>query len=109
MSVIDKLILISFLLFCMNVSVKADSEANELRGELLYITSCDACHTSSIHWRDKKLVNDWNGLKFQVTRWQEIAKASWSAQDIEDVTLYLNKRFYHYSNTEAKTVTEASK
>lgn len=109
MAVIDKSILTLCLLFCMSTSAQADREANELRGELLYITSCDACHTSSIHWRDKKLVTDWNGLKFQVTRWQEIAKASWSTQDIEDVTLYLNKRFYHYSNTEAKTVTETFK
>ena len=109
MAVIDKLILTLCLLFCMSTSALADSETNEMRGELLYVTSCDACHTSSIHWREKKLATDWKSLRTQVVRWQIIAKASWSAQDVEDVTSYLNKRFYHYSNAEAKTVTETFK
>jgi len=93
------------LSFYMMTLVQAGEVPNEMRGELLYMTNCDACHTSSMHWREKKLAKDWKSLKQQVVRWQTIAKTSWTKQDIEDVTLYLNKRYYHYQNTEPKAVT----
>jgi mono/diheme cytochrome c family protein len=106
MTILGKLILAISLIFSISTIVLAESELNEERGELLYTTHCDACHTSAMHWRAKKLAKDWKSLKAQVVRWQVIAKASWGAQDIESVTQYLNKRFYHYPNTEPKAVAE---
>ena len=44
------------------------------QGELLYTTHCIACHTTEVHWRDKKLAKDWRTLIAQVRRWQENSK-----------------------------------
>jgi mono/diheme cytochrome c family protein len=66
------------------------------RGQLLYSTHCVACHSDRIHWRDRKLVKDWQSLRSEVHRWQEVAGLRWSAGDIEAVSQYLNTVYYHY-------------
>ena len=71
----------------------------ESRGELLYATHCLACHTSQMHWRDKKQATDWNSLKAQVRQWQAVAVLDWSEDDILGVTRYLNESFYGFSQT----------
>jgi mono/diheme cytochrome c family protein len=68
----------------------------ESRGELLYSTHCIACHTSQMHWRDKKLATDWASLKAQVQRWQAGAMLGWNEQDVIEVTRYLNDTFYRF-------------
>ena len=64
------------------------------RGRLLYENTCGACHTTQPHWREQRLVRDWNGLLQQVTRWQGIAGQNWGRSEIGDVASYLNRRFY---------------
>lgn len=66
------------------------------RGELLYSTHCITCHTTAVHWRDKKLATTLSSLNFQVRRWQDISGLGWSESDIQDVTRYLNERIYRY-------------
>jgi mono/diheme cytochrome c family protein len=77
----------------------AGSARAESRGELLYSTHCIACHTTQVHWRDKKLATDWNSLKVQVRRWQAVAALGWSEEDVLDVTRHLNERFYGFTPT----------
>jgi mono/diheme cytochrome c family protein len=67
------------------------------RGELLYSTHCIACHSSQVHWRDKKLATDWTSLRAQVRRWQANAGLGWSEEEIADVTRHLNARYYHFT------------
>ena len=67
------------------------------RGEMLYKTHCDSCHTTQVHWRDRRLATDWRGLQSQVRRWQRNTGLKWSEQEIVDVTRYLNGRFYHFT------------
>ena len=69
------------------------------RGELLYSTHCISCHTSEMHWRDKRAATDWTSLKFQVRRWQSAAGLEWGEGDIQDVTRYLNESIYRYTQT----------
>ena len=66
----------------------------ESRGRLLYDNHCIACHTTQMHWRDRKLVNDWASLKVQVRRWQGAAQLNWSEDDIDDVARFLNDAYY---------------
>ncbi len=68
----------------------------ESRGELLYSTHCIECHTSQMHWRDKKLATNWDSLKAQVQRWQANATLGWNEQDVVEVTRYLNDTFYRF-------------
>ena len=69
------------------------------KGELLYSTHCIACHGDQMHWRDKKLANDWISLKGQVQRWQGVAMLRWSDEDIVSVAQYLNERYYRFPKT----------
>lgn len=66
------------------------------RGELLYSTHCIACHTTQVHWREKKLATDWRSLQSEVRRWQGASGLGWSNQDIAEVARYLNALHYHY-------------
>ncbi len=77
------------------------------RGELLYSTHCISCHTSEMHWRDKKVATDWTSLKFQVRRWQGNAGLAWRESDIEDVTRYLNESIYRYVQTSNSAISSS--
>ena len=66
------------------------------RGELLYSTHCITCHTSQMHWRDKRVATDWSSLNREVRRWQDASGLGWRESDIEDVTRYLNETIYRY-------------
>jgi len=66
------------------------------RGALLYETHCTMCHSTDIHWRDKKLATDWSSLLFQVRRWQANIGLNWSEAEINDVALHLNTLHYRF-------------
>jgi hypothetical protein len=66
------------------------------RGELLYDTHCKACHTTQLHWRDRRQAGDWPSLKGWVGHWQRELGLGWSESDIVDVARYLNERYYHH-------------
>jgi mono/diheme cytochrome c family protein len=66
------------------------------RGEMLYATHCIGCHTTQLHWRDKRTAVDWASLQFEVRRWQDAASLGWSDTDIADVARYLNQRIYRF-------------
>jgi HlyD family secretion protein len=74
----------------------AQSATASSRGELLYTTHCIACHTTQVHWRDKRLVKDWASLQGQVFRWQNNTGLGWTVEDINEVARYLNAQFYRF-------------
>jgi mono/diheme cytochrome c family protein len=65
------------------------------RGELLYTTHCIACHTTRVHWRDRRMVTDYPSLVAQVARWQANTGLGWSSEEIRDVARYLDVTVYH--------------
>jgi mono/diheme cytochrome c family protein len=69
------------------------SEATD-RGRLLYETHCIACHDTQVHWRDRRLVQDWAGLLVQVRLWQARALLGWTDDDVQAVARHLNERIY---------------
>lgn len=68
------------------------------RGELLYSVHCIACHSTQMHWRERKLAVDWPSLQRQVQRWQAYAELGWGKEDVAEVARYLNRLYYHYPN-----------
>ncbi|WP_454908508.1 c-type cytochrome [Variovorax gossypii] len=70
---------------------------SQSRGELLYNANCVACHNEKMHWRGRKLVNDWDSLAEQVRRWQQASSLGWGDEDIVEVSRYLNDRFYGFT------------
>jgi mono/diheme cytochrome c family protein len=88
---------VCILVACALVTSQAVAQPNEQRGELLYTTHCVACHTTEIHWRDKKLVTDWASLTKEIRRYEGVAGLGWSDADVADVARYLNTLYYHFS------------
>ncbi len=82
----------------------AQAPGNYAHGELLYQTHCIGCHSSQIHWRNKKTVKDWPTLKAEVNRWQKEAKLGWSDEDITDVASYLNSMHYLFPSPNRATL-----
>lgn len=78
------------------------SAADESRGKAIYTTYCIACHTTQVHWREKKLATDWTSLVFQVRRWEQNAGLSLSGDDVDAVARYLNGLFYRFPAPNSK-------
>ncbi len=74
----------------------AQAAADAQRGKVLYETRCSACHASSVHQRSARKAKSFDGLRTQVLRWCAQAGGSWSAEEIDDLTLYLNQRYYRF-------------
>jgi mono/diheme cytochrome c family protein len=70
------------------------------RGELLYTTHCIACHSTQMHWRDQRLATDLDSLRQQVRLWQGRALLSWTEDDVDEVTRYLDQRIYRFGRSQ---------
>ena len=77
-------------------AASAQSAAPASRGELLYATHCVTCHTTQVHWRQKKLATDWASLNAQVRRWAANAGVGWSDEEIADVAWYIDATLYRF-------------
>jgi mono/diheme cytochrome c family protein len=87
---------IALLVFASFAASAAQPIHEASRGELLYSTQCIACHSTQVHWRDKRIATDWTSLQLQVHRWQGVSGLQWSNEEIADVTGYLNSLHYHF-------------
>ena len=97
------------LMFATTVSVGQSSETREPRGELLYSTYCIGCHTTQVHWREKRLATDWTSLNFQVHRWQQNVAPGLADDDVAAIAIYLNDLYYHFPATDAKQAADDSR
>jgi mono/diheme cytochrome c family protein len=70
--------------------------ADAVRGGVLYETRCKACHGSSVRSKGARKAKSFDGVRTQVLRWSKEAGGRWSEDEIDDVTLYLNRRFYRF-------------
>ena len=90
------LLLAVLQLAALPLHAQAPAIAPPGRGELLYANHCIACHTTQVHWRDKRVVADFSSLVAQVARWQTNTGLDWSSEEIQDVVRYLNATMYHF-------------
>jgi hypothetical protein len=71
--------------------------ANADRGGELYESRCGECHSESVHGRKTRVATDFNEVRQWVSRWNENLKLRWGDEEIDDVTVYLNKTYYRYA------------
>lgn len=65
------------------------------RGQALYENHCQACHEDWAHTRDEaRAIGSRDALRARVSGWSVHSGLNWSAEEIDDVTDYLNRRFY---------------
>ena len=72
------------------------AEKDKPRGQLLYETHCGACHDTSVHGRNPRKADSIGKIKYWVTRWSKELKLNWSTSDIDEVTGFVNSKYYHY-------------
>jgi mono/diheme cytochrome c family protein len=85
------------LALCLAGLSGALAAANAERGKLLYETRCSACHEGSVHNRSARKAKSFDSLRAQVLRWSKEVGGSWTKDDVDDVTLYLNQRYYRFN------------
>lgn len=67
-----------------------------MRGRLLYENFCYHCHITEIHYRVNSRVDSLGMLVHMVALWQEEMQLGWRAEDVADVTSYLNWVYYRF-------------
>ena len=72
------------------------ASADAARGRTLYEARCSACHSTSVHSRNPRTAQDFDGIRFQVRRWAGETGTGWTADEIDDVSVYLNRRYYRF-------------
>lgn len=87
----------AMLVGCAILGHTAHAQSPEAyRGQLLYESTCVQCHAESVHNRKQRIAQSFDDVRWYVTRWSKAAGKTWSADNIHDVTLYLNERYYRY-------------
>jgi mono/diheme cytochrome c family protein len=74
----------------------AQAAADAERGKILYETRCSACHASSVHNRSARKAKSFEALRAQVLRWGAESGGNWTQDEIDDVTQFLNQRYYRF-------------
>jgi mono/diheme cytochrome c family protein len=69
-------------------------QADFRRGWQLHDDACTGCHGASMYSRPYHERNPYFTVRKQVEIWQEFVGMGWSAQQIDDVAYYVQKRFY---------------
>ena len=89
-------VLVTALMFAaLPLTAQSPPASAPSRGELLYATHCIACHTTQVHWRDRRLASDYPSLVAQVVRWQGNSGLGWTLEDVREVARYLDATIYH--------------
>ncbi len=90
------------VLFLAGSSALADNTSHPVpstlapRGEMLYTTHCNDCHTREVHWRARKLVTNFQQLHTEVKRWKDHVAKEWTEEEVREVTRHLNDTLYHF-------------
>jgi hypothetical protein len=80
------------LLFLLLPAAAAAQDAE--RGRLLYQTYCGGCHYERVHDRLRSEVKDLSDLRDMVARWAPQTKRSFTLDEREEITQYLNESHY---------------
>ena len=68
------------------------------RGQALYENQCSSCHDTQLHAPGRtRHVTTLAQLRARVAAWSIHAGLEWSDEEINDVTSYLNGRFYRFT------------
>jgi mono/diheme cytochrome c family protein len=64
------------------------------RGQALYENHCRSCHETGAHTRKDHRAKSIEDIRSRVAAWSIHSGLGWGPEEIEDVTRYLNRRFY---------------
>ena len=87
---------LAWLMVCALAAPALALGADDGRGRALYETACDRCHDTSVHQREVRKAKSISAIRAEVERWSKDLGVGWSGEEIDDVTVYLNKRYYFF-------------
>lgn len=96
-------------LLAATFSAAAQTPPAATRGALLYENHCQACHSTQMHWRDRRVATDWATLRAQVLKWQRTAQLNWGDDEVDEVARHLNRSIYKFPEPAAKRVSMLSR
>jgi hypothetical protein len=85
------ILMATILLFAGSNVLAADAE----RGRLLYENHCMVCHTSVVHVRERRKAASREEIQAWIQHWRNELGLQWGTAEVDDVTEYLNHRYYH--------------
>jgi mono/diheme cytochrome c family protein len=89
--------LVAGLLVATGIAAALPAAAQDLeRARALYETRCGACHERSVHRRESRRATDFATLRAEVSRWNASAGSEWRSEEIDLVTVYLNRLYYSF-------------
>lgn len=66
----------------------------EDRASTMHSTYCVMCHDAQIYTRKDRVAKNYEEIRAQVDRWQQVASLKWSPADIDLMTAFLASKFY---------------
>jgi len=83
---------------CFAIAMLFTSTASgSVRGELLYQNHCQSCHDKNVHTREDRLATSPESLRAWVQSWVAHSQLPWSSEEIADITAYLNRTLYRFT------------
>ncbi len=81
----------------MAACAAAPAAAQDLsRGRALYENRCTACHETSVHQRASRKAQSFAALRAEVERWNATTGGDWKRDEVDQVSAYLNERYYRF-------------
>ena len=74
---------------------KSEQDDPVVRGEEIH-KICLPCHNTTLYVSAEREIQSLPELRDEVARWGDYYNPALSEQDIEDVTAYLNAKFYNF-------------
>lgn len=65
-------------------------------GKVLHDQHCVRCHAETEYNNEKSRITDYKKLRARVGQCELMLELAWFADEVDDVTAYLNQRFYRF-------------
>jgi hypothetical protein len=86
----------TLLALVLTVGANPVFAADISHGKQLQQKNCMSCHDDGMYTRENRKISTPGGLTNQVRRCESTLGLQWFDEDIDDVSAYLNDRFYKF-------------
>ena len=90
-------VLVSIIPIALLAFAPCAGAADLERGRSLYESRCSGCHGESVHGRANRVAKSFEEITAWVARWNATLALKWGADEVEDVSAYLNATYYRFA------------
>ena len=80
----------------LSIAATTTQAADIKNGKKLQQKNCMSCHDDSMYTREDRFIKKLSSLRSQVQRCESTLGLTWFDEEVDDVTAYLNKKFYNF-------------